>query len=317
MSGESVADDILRSGFERWQRLEGEKQAISDDLKELFAELKGQGFDGKALRAAFRTVAKIDDADVQEHNAVVDLYVNSLTAPRSGTVPATRIRAAREAIPEITEQQVAPQPASDLTTSPSLSGQVASHPVANVGEDADGAIAAASVDPASREVDDADRHQVAASGFSGEGGVGNPDPTTKYAAPGIVTTEHTPPEPVKWHPYAQCFPTVLGDDLKALERDIHTAFSGVKDPIVKIGNLILDGRARYGVARSLMIDYPVVQYDGSDPLIDVIAWNLASRFDRMTSGQIAATAKALCKLEPARADDIMQTFGLEIAEAAE
>src|SRR5690606_36409114 len=92
----SIADDLLRNGFERWQRLEGEKQAISDDLKELFQELKGHGFDGKALRAAFRKVAKVDDADVQELNAVVDLYVDSLLAPRVGTVPATRSRAARE-----------------------------------------------------------------------------------------------------------------------------------------------------------------------------------------------------------------------------
>ncbi|WEK05739.1 MAG: DUF2312 domain-containing protein [Candidatus Devosia phytovorans] len=99
MADDSVADDILRNGFDRWQRLEGEKQAISDDLKELFSELKNQGFDGKALRAAFRDVAKVDDADVQEHNAVVDLYVNSLLRGRGakvGTVPATRSRAARE-----------------------------------------------------------------------------------------------------------------------------------------------------------------------------------------------------------------------------
>ncbi|MFC3705670.1 hypothetical protein ACFOOL_12990 [Devosia honganensis] len=138
-----------------------------------------------------------------------------------------------------------------------------------------------------------------------------------YAESGVVTTEHTPPEPVKWHPYAQCFPTVLGDDLKALERDISAAFGGVQQPIVKIGNLILDGRARYGIARSMLIDYPVVQYDGSDPLMDVIRWNLASRFDRMTAGQIAVTAKALCKLEPSRTDDIMQAFGLEVSEAAQ
>lgn len=50
-------------------------------------------------------------------------------------------------------------------------GSSAPHPVANVEEEANGAIAAASVDPASREVDDADRQQLAASGFTGEAAV--------------------------------------------------------------------------------------------------------------------------------------------------
>lgn len=113
---DSVADDMLRNGYDRWQRLEAEKQAISDDLKELFAELKANGFDGKALRAAFRTVAKADDISAQEHNAVVDLYVSSLL----GTRIATRTHAARET--EITEPQVAPPPAqTDRASEPAAS----------------------------------------------------------------------------------------------------------------------------------------------------------------------------------------------------
>ena len=91
----SVSDDMLRSFFQRWQRLEEEKQTISDDLKELFAEAKGQGFDGRALRVAFRRVSKIDDAAEQEHETIIDLYVSSIL----GTQVATRTRAARE--PEI------------------------------------------------------------------------------------------------------------------------------------------------------------------------------------------------------------------------
>lgn len=75
---DSVADDMLRSAFERWQRLEAEKKAISDDLKELFAELKGNGFDSKATRAAFREVSTINDAAKTEHDALVDLYVASI-----------------------------------------------------------------------------------------------------------------------------------------------------------------------------------------------------------------------------------------------
>lgn len=153
----SIADDILRNGYERWQRLEGEKQAISDDLKELFGELKGQGFDGKALRAAFRMVAKAGDVAVEEHNAMVDLYVDSLTAPRQsevGTINATRRRAAREAQPDpiaalradpamaivdvanIKKSEPQPAPAArDLINPPNPQGQVAPHPEAKASKD--------------------------------------------------------------------------------------------------------------------------------------------------------------------------------------
>lgn len=92
-SGEtlSVADDMLRSGYERWLRLEEEKAAIGEDLKELFAELKGHGFTPKALRESFRRVRNIDDADQQEHDAIVDLYVSSLTGARCAPAHAREI----------------------------------------------------------------------------------------------------------------------------------------------------------------------------------------------------------------------------------
>lgn len=73
-----VADDVLRSFYERWQRLEDEKQAISDDLKNLFAEAKGSGFDTKAMRAVFRDMTK-DTAERQEAEAIYDLYWTSLS----------------------------------------------------------------------------------------------------------------------------------------------------------------------------------------------------------------------------------------------
>lgn len=92
-AGESEADDLLRSGYDRWLRLEADKAAIADDLKELFAELKGNGLDPKALRVSFRLVRDIDDADKQEQDALVDLYVASLVGAR----PA---RHAREIIEE-------------------------------------------------------------------------------------------------------------------------------------------------------------------------------------------------------------------------
>lgn len=333
----SIADDILRNGFERWQRLEGEKQAISDDLKELFSELKSQGFDGKALRAAFRTVAKASDMDVQEHNAIVELYVDSLMGPRPsavGTEDATHRRAAREqseqkpdalsqlrADPSMhivsaseikpkSEPQPLTQAGSDLTTPQALNGQVASHPVANVEEDADGAEAAASVDPASREVDDADRQQVAASGFSGEGGVGNPDPTTKYAAPGIVTYENHPPEGVERGAISIAFGN-MGQDGALIQDDLA---NGRAQPIVKQGKVILDGWATYMTARTMTeldgspLTYAVVQYDGTDPLIDVIRWNVEGRM--LNEQQKRVIAQTLTRQHPKRKDDIYKAFEL-------
>lgn len=79
----SVADDMIRSFFERWQRLEEEKRTISDDLKELFAEARGNGLDTKALRAVFREQVG-DKAAIEEFDAICDLYRASLNAPRAG-----------------------------------------------------------------------------------------------------------------------------------------------------------------------------------------------------------------------------------------
>ena len=73
----SVAEDQLRSYFERWNRLEEEKRTVSDDLKELFAEAKSFGFDTKAMRAVFRDEVA-DQAERQEAEAIYDLYAAAL-----------------------------------------------------------------------------------------------------------------------------------------------------------------------------------------------------------------------------------------------
>lgn len=82
MGTDSIADDLLRNGYERWLRLEEAKAEVSDDIKELMAELKGHGFTPKAVRESFRRVRDLNDADKQEHDAIVDLYVASLTRAR-------------------------------------------------------------------------------------------------------------------------------------------------------------------------------------------------------------------------------------------
>ena len=73
----------LRSIHERWERLEADKKAISDDLKELFAEAKSSGFDAKALRLAFRTLAK-DEAETESERTtreMAEVYMASLLSP--------------------------------------------------------------------------------------------------------------------------------------------------------------------------------------------------------------------------------------------
>lgn len=71
------AKEQLKSFIERIERLEEEKKAIADDIKDVFAEAKANGFDVKALR----TILKIRKEDVderKEHEAIVDLYMQAL-----------------------------------------------------------------------------------------------------------------------------------------------------------------------------------------------------------------------------------------------
>lgn len=90
MTALSVADDQLRSFFERWNRLEEEKTAISEDLKALFAEAKGVGFDTKAMRVVFRERAADDSAKLEaaELDQICDLYRASLGRARPANAPA-------------------------------------------------------------------------------------------------------------------------------------------------------------------------------------------------------------------------------------
>lgn len=72
----------LRSIYARWERLEEEKAATSADLKELFLEAKGNGYEPKALRIAFRLKAKADGpeaADTAATAALVETYISALS----------------------------------------------------------------------------------------------------------------------------------------------------------------------------------------------------------------------------------------------
>ena len=76
-SSEGVAADELRQFIERIERLEEEKAGISGDIKDVFAQLKGRGFDSKAIRQILR-IRKQDHAERQEAEAILDLYMQAL-----------------------------------------------------------------------------------------------------------------------------------------------------------------------------------------------------------------------------------------------
>lgn len=72
-----VAAEELKQFVERIERLEEEKAGISGDIKDVFVELKGRGFDAKAVRSILR-VRKKDHAERQEEEAILELYMQAL-----------------------------------------------------------------------------------------------------------------------------------------------------------------------------------------------------------------------------------------------
>lgn len=72
-----VATDQLRSMIERIEKLEEEKAAIGADIKDVFAEAKGNGFDSKALREVIK-LRKLDAGERDEREAVLDTYRRAL-----------------------------------------------------------------------------------------------------------------------------------------------------------------------------------------------------------------------------------------------
>ncbi len=98
---------------------------------------------------------------------------------------------------------------------------------------------------------------------------------------------------LKIHPYALAFPEATAEDTLALQNSIQQ--HGQRDPIVLLGNEVLDGRTRYQACRHLKIPPQFRQYDpvkdGQDPLQWVIDKTLHRR--HLTVGQRAALAVSL------------------------
>lgn len=73
----ATAQGQLKSIIERIERLEQEKAEVAEQIKEVFAEAKGNGFDPRVLRKVV-TIRKQDRAKRQEEEAILDLYLSAI-----------------------------------------------------------------------------------------------------------------------------------------------------------------------------------------------------------------------------------------------
>ena len=73
----SFAKDQLKAIVERIERLEEEKKTISDDIKEVYAEAKGNGYDVKIIRKVI-AIRKRDANERAEEEAILDLYLQAV-----------------------------------------------------------------------------------------------------------------------------------------------------------------------------------------------------------------------------------------------
>ena len=73
----AAAQGRLKTIIERIERLEEDKAAVAEDLKGVFAEAKGEGFDVKILRKVIR-LRKMDKVKRDEEEALVDLYLSAI-----------------------------------------------------------------------------------------------------------------------------------------------------------------------------------------------------------------------------------------------
>jgi uncharacterized protein (UPF0335 family) len=72
-----VAGEQLRSFIERIERLEEEKSALSGDIREVYAEAKGNGFEPRIMRQIIK-IRKMDKDALDEEESLLDLYKRAL-----------------------------------------------------------------------------------------------------------------------------------------------------------------------------------------------------------------------------------------------
>ncbi len=72
-----IAGERLRSFIERIERLEEEKRTLAADIKEVYGEAKGNGFDAKIMRQLIR-LRRMDKDDLDEQESLLDVYKRAL-----------------------------------------------------------------------------------------------------------------------------------------------------------------------------------------------------------------------------------------------
>ncbi len=82
-----VAGEQLKSFIERIERLEEEKRVLSGDIKEVYAEARGTGFEPKIMRQIIK-LRRMDKEEVDEEESLLDLYKRAL-----GMMPGAEIEA--------------------------------------------------------------------------------------------------------------------------------------------------------------------------------------------------------------------------------
>ena len=72
-----IASEHLRSYIDRIERLEEEKAGLASDIRDIYAETKGNGFDSKTMRRIV-SLRKLDQSERNEQEALLDLYQRAL-----------------------------------------------------------------------------------------------------------------------------------------------------------------------------------------------------------------------------------------------
>jgi uncharacterized protein (UPF0335 family) len=72
-----IAADHLKSFIDRIERLEEEKKALAEDIKDVYAEAKGMGFDTKIIRKVI-SLRKREQSEIDEEETILELYLRAL-----------------------------------------------------------------------------------------------------------------------------------------------------------------------------------------------------------------------------------------------
>lgn len=72
-----IAQEQLKQIIQRIERLEEEKASISSDIKDVYAEAKGNGFDTKVLKQVIK-IRKMEEAERAEQETLLDVYLHAL-----------------------------------------------------------------------------------------------------------------------------------------------------------------------------------------------------------------------------------------------